>query len=126
MTDRQRKVSIWVAVSTIVVSLLATFIVGAVFVTWQIERNNQRMCSLLLITTQPRPAPPSNPAVQPTTEYGRQLQEYNRATGEANAKVGRELVALAESYKCGPLPRGTLSRKNPPGGVRDTERKASE
>lgn len=57
----------------------------------EVERTNAALCDLLRFSATPGPTPPQ-PKVEPTSDFGKQLAEYNRIQAgrqiEGRAKVG--------------------------------------
>lgn len=71
--------------------LLGVLLVGgfcAYFIQHSIDENNKKFCTVLLTMT----GAPDQDA-QPETQYGKDLQEYNKA-------VQRDLVDLQAKYEC--------------------------
>ncbi len=98
--QRQRRRAVVSAIVTIVFSVVATVSVGTVYVTSQIQKNNRKLCAVLVIATQPQPKPPDDPNAQPKTEYGQQLQAYQEAQAAAALRATQELLKLRREYKC--------------------------
>lgn len=80
--------------------VLCVFTVG--FVRYEVTQNNKKFCATLSAITKPRPMPPSNPNVQPSTQYGEDLKTYNDKVAVYNRQVAAELVNLSKQYKCKP------------------------
>jgi hypothetical protein len=80
------------------------------FVVWYVTEQNQKLCNVLEISTQPRPKPPAYPVytnAQPETEYGKLLKDYNLKLDKYQKEVEvfnqialSETRKLAKDYHC--------------------------
>jgi hypothetical protein len=98
VTESRLRIAYSVATLFLSVTLMCGFAVF--FVQHSIDANNRPFCALIITITQPRPQPPADPAVQPTSQYGRDLQAYTKATAEYNRNVAINLRNLSKSYNC--------------------------
>jgi len=95
--SRQRVKFLYVVLSAVIsISLSAGFMV------WYVTEQNQKMCDVLAISTADRPKPPTYPVYTegPATDFGLQLETYNKALDVYQKKV--ELfnqIALAKTRK---------------------------
>lgn len=112
----RRTAFVWVVASTIISSIL-TFAVGTAYLDSRIERGIQRsrvidarvdqafsgLCNILIRAAQPAPKPPTpedNNLPDPTSPYGRQLADYNRALAKRQAEGLAAVNAAIETYHC--------------------------
>lgn len=65
----------------------------------EVTKTNRALCDIFRFSAAPRPRPPQ-PKTEPTSEFGKQLAEYNRQQATSQAK-GRELIEAAiKRYRC--------------------------
>jgi len=92
------------------VSQLALAIFIAVYTTHQVQESDRHQCGIIALSTKARPippAPPFDPSVDPTTEYGKDLDKYIRAKQQYdkeleafNLRAGSELKAYSRQIGC--------------------------
>lgn len=78
MSPRARRRSLIGAGATLLVSFLLVGVFNAVYTVHEVQQSDQQLCEVIAVSLMPRPTPPSNPAAQPSTTYGRELQAYTQ------------------------------------------------
>lgn len=110
MIERTRRLRLITAGMTVLISFVTFGIVMVLYVTSEIQESQAQQCGIIALSTKPRPiepAPPFDPDVDPSTEYGKELdsyirnrQEYDKALEAFNITAGRELRAYSRQIGC--------------------------
>jgi hypothetical protein len=110
VTAQTKRRGVIVAVMTCFISFIVFGIVVVQYVTRSIEQSTQRQCTIIELSTQPRPVPPVPPFApteDPTSQYGRDLDTYIKAKDkydkeleQFNITAGKALRDYSEQIGC--------------------------
>lgn len=65
----------------------------------EVARSNQGICDILRFSLVPGPRPPQ-PSTDPTSDFGKQLAEYNRLLAIRQAEGRQRIQTALTKYRC--------------------------
>lgn len=83
-----------------IMSGVLSVILSCGFAVTYVASQNKKLCDVLALSATPRPKPPNDPDSQPSTQYGRDLQEYNKAQQRASDLAIVKVKVLMEDLGC--------------------------